>query len=62
MLWCFWLDAGWPFLGEKAHVHPIFALHLQVICSSPIRTESIQDHPGISLSMDRPVQWGIKKN
>ena len=32
MLWCFWLDTGWPFPGEKARVHRLFALHLQVIC------------------------------
>ena len=33
------------FPGEKTRVHPIFALHLQVLGSSPILTESIQDRP-----------------
>ena len=34
MLWCFWLDTGWPFLVKRPRVHRIFALHHQVICTN----------------------------
>ena len=35
MLRCFWLDTGWPFLGEKALVLVSSLYTLQVVCSRP---------------------------
>lgn len=32
LMLCFWGDTDWPFPGEKARVHRMFALHHQVIC------------------------------